>query len=95
MLGIAGGSSAAGLQPPDLPEGSFAGAEPALRPPTPAEGCSVHPELESRGEGVFGMLKIHQVPPAAPAQTGTECRYVLPRRALEELHDQLGDLLKR
>ena len=90
-----GGSIAAELEPPVRPEGSFEGAEPAGRPPTPAAGCSVHPELEDRGPGAYGMLKIHKVPPAAPAQTGTECRYVLPRRALEELYDQLGDLLER
>ena len=63
------------------------------KPPTPAKGCSVHPEMLSRDGVAFGLLQIHDVPPAAPAQTGTECRYILPRPALEQLYAQLGDLL--
>ena len=51
--------------------------------------------MQSRDGVQLGLLRIHDVPPAAPAQTATECRYVLPRPALEELHRQWGGLLKR
>ena len=61
--------------------------------PTPAKDCSVHPRLRSGDGGVFGLLRIHGVPPAAPAQTGTECRYIVPRQALEKLYSELRDLL--
>ena len=61
--------------------------------PTPAKDCSVHPKLQSGDGGAFGLLRIHGVPPAAPAQTGTECRYILPRQALEKLYSELADLL--
>ena len=51
--------------------------------------------MQFRDSALFGLLRIHQVPPAAPAQTGIECRYVVPREALEELYGQLRDLLER
>ena len=93
---IADSSGPAGLEPFNPFENeAVAGPGQSLRAPTPAKGCSVHAEMQSRDGALFGLLRIHQVPPAAPAQTGTECRYVLPREALEELYGQLRDLLER
>ncbi|MDE0127684.1 MAG: hypothetical protein OXN97_24215 [Bryobacterales bacterium] len=68
---------------------------PLSRPPTPARGCSLHPDMESRDGVLPGVLRIHGIPPAAPAQTGTEFQCELPHRALAELHEQLRDLLER
>ena len=95
MPAVANASSPAGLEPFDLTEGASPGAGTASRRPTPAKGCSVHAEMQSRDGALFGLLRIHQVPPAALAQTGTECRYVVPREALEGLYGQLRDLLER
>ena len=93
---IADSSGAARLEPFNPFENdAVAGPGQSLRAPTPAKGCSVHAEMQSREGALFGLLRIHQVPPAAPAQTGTECRFVLPREALEELYGQLRDLLER
>lgn len=81
------------LQPFEPAEPASFQDETVSKAPTPAQGCSVHPKMQPAGGGVFGLLRIHGVPPAAPAQTGTECRYVLPRQALERLYSQLRDLL--
>ena len=89
-------AGATGMEAVERPEerGPLRPGSPT-RPPTPARGCSLHPEMESRDGVLLGVLRIHGIPPAAPAQTGTECQYVLPHRALAELHGQLRDLLER
>ena len=68
---------------------------PLHRPPTPAQRGSLHPKMVSRDGVLVGLLRSHGVPSAAPAQTGTECQYVLPRQALAELYDELRKLLER